>query len=131
MQYRSMNNTDGAVLIITVVVLGVAALIMALNATLLGIGSLDLGYTSQQHSETVSLADACVEEALYRLRNNNSFSGATLSLGSGQCILSVTPSGLNRTIHVTATIDTITAVVVVESILGADTSITVTSWQEQ
>lgn len=64
--YNPRNKGFAALL--AVIIIGAAALIIALNSSLLGLGELDLGYTSQKGEEAFSVADGCMEELLRRIR---------------------------------------------------------------
>ena len=126
----SYKNKQGISLLIIVVVIGLAALIMAVGSGLLGIGGIDNAYKSDQTNETLSIADGCMDEALRRIRiNSTTYSGSSLSLGDGSCIIGVETSGSDRTITVTSTIGSYQKKIQAELTLsGRD--ITMNSWQE-
>lgn len=98
---RTYNLTPkaGFAALLAIVIIGAAALIMAYNSSLLGLGELESGYTSQQGAEAFAIADGCLEEALRRLRITPTLSGTiTPSVsGGGSCSVtiqqSVTSSG--------------------------------------
>lgn len=124
------NNTEGLSLLLIVVIVGSAALIMALSTTLLGIGELDLGVTSQKSAETFALTDGCVEEALRRLRLDSGYAGGSLSYGAGTCIIGVQSNLQNRIITATGTVDIYTRVVQMDVDIDADGVIVVNNWNE-
>ncbi len=126
---KSQYDNRGVAAMFTIVIIGVAALIMAFTATVLGMGDLEMAYDSQQGEETFSIADACVEEALRRVRLDSGYTGDTLSLGDGSCIISVTGSDPNRTILVTSTIGVYNKAIYVDIVLSGST-ITIDSWAE-
>jgi hypothetical protein len=129
----SLPDKRGVAALLTIVVVGAAALIMAYTASILGLGELDLGYTSQQGGETFSIADGCVEEALRHLRIDDSYAGETLNLGDGSCIISIATDGNDRTIDVTANIGAeYYKSLQVEATLSADSmnTVTINSWEE-
>jgi hypothetical protein len=99
--YRQRGQ-GGFVAILTIVVVSAAVLIMAYNASLLGLGELDQGYTSQRGEEAFAMADGCMEETLRRLRLDISYAGETITTSNGSCIIAVTTLGADRTITVTA-----------------------------
>jgi len=78
-----MKNKAGIAALFTVIVIGSAGLLMAYGAVMLGIGELELGYTASRGAEAFALADGCVDEALERLRVNESYSGGILTLPNG------------------------------------------------
>ena len=102
---------------------------MALNSSLLGLGELDLGYTKQKGGEASSIADACIEESLRRLRLDSNYSGGSLNINDNSCIINIQSSGNNRTITTTSTVDIYHKKIKVEATLsGSNTAIN--SWQE-
>jgi len=108
-KYTILNTRErGVAAILTVVIVTAAALIMAYTASMLGLGELDLGYTSQKGAEALSVADGCIEETMRRIRLNTSYGvGAgtiNLSVSNGSCIINVEDLGSNqRRITVTGT----------------------------
>ncbi len=128
-QFPYANNQRGMAALLTIVIISAATLIMAFNASLLGLGELDLGYTAQKGSQALSVADSCVEEALRRLRLNSSYSGGTLSSGNGSCTVNVEASGSNRTITTTSTVDEFHKKIQVTATL-AGSNTTINTWQE-
>lgn len=98
-------NKKGATALLTVLIIGSAALIMAVSAAFLSIGELDLGFTSQKGGETFALADGCMEDVLRHLRIDTSYTGGTLNLGAKSCIITVAPSGGNKIVNVQATME--------------------------
>lgn len=130
LQLNAINNDNrGATAILTVVIIGAAALIMAVAASYLGLGELDMGYVSQKGGETFAVADGCAEEALRHLRINTSYTGDTLSLGGGSCIISISTAGADRTITVTSTIGDFNKSLEINLTLSGDV-ITINSWSE-
>src|SRR3989338_4004894 len=121
--------TKGATALLKVVIVGAATLIMAVSASYLGLGELDLGYTSQKGAETFFIADGCMEEGLRQLRLDTGYTGDTLSLGDGSCIISVVSSGNDRTITVTATMNEYNKKLEVNLTLTGNV-ITINSWVE-
>ena len=132
MTYRTKKKQEkrGIALLLVVVVIGSAALIMALDIALLGLGELDMGYTSQQGGETFSVADGCVEEALRRFRITSTYAGGSLSLGDGSCTIGVSSAGTNRIITATSTIGVHNSVVRMNIDIDANSVITVNSWEK-
>jgi hypothetical protein len=121
---------DGVAALLTIVIVGAASLIMAYSASILALGDLELGYDAQKGSQAFSLADGCVEEAMRRLRLDDTYSGSSLSIGSNSCIIGISSSGLNRTIVVTSTVDIYHKKLEAQvSISGSD--VTLNSWEEK
>ncbi len=120
----------GSAAIITVVIVAAAALLMTVSATQLGMGDMEISYQSQKSGEAFAIADGCVEEALRRLRTDQSYTGATLSLGAGSCIISVSGSGASRTVTTNSTVGNFNATVQATISITANV-ISVTNWQRQ
>lgn len=126
---QRLNVSSGFTVITTILIIGVAALIMGYSASLLGLGELEMGYSSSRGSEAFYLADGCMEETLRRLKIDSGYLGEVLNLGDGSCTITVVPSGGNRTITVTGSIFEYHKTIEVNLVLsGSD--IVITSWEE-
>jgi hypothetical protein len=97
-----VSGNKGVAALLTIVIVAAATLLMAYSASLLGLGELELGHTSQKGEEAFSVADGCMEEALRRIRVDTSYTGGSLSVLNGSCTIAVTGSG-PYTITVTGT----------------------------
>lgn len=124
------TSKKGATALLTVVIIGAAALIMAVSASFLSMGELDLGYTSQKGSEAFALADGCMENALRHLRIDTNYGGGTLSFGAKSCIISITPSGGNKIVNVKSFVGSYSREVEVNLTLSGNV-ITVNTWVER
>lgn len=134
-------RNKGFAALLAVIIIGAAALIIALNSSLLGLGELDLGYTSQKGDEAFSIADGCMEEALRRLRIAPTLAGTfTPTISNGSCTFTIvnpgppinitatgctaiscpSTSGYSKKIRVELTID----------ILNGQNAITINKWEE-
>lgn len=127
-RFHCVNNEKGMVALVTIIIVAAATLIMAFNASLLGIGELDLGYTSQKASEAMSVADSCAEEALRRLRFDSGYSGGSLNVGDGSCIIDIVNSG-NYIIIVDGSVGEYNKKIQLDVILNGSNTI-IDSWQE-
>jgi uncharacterized protein YdiU (UPF0061 family) len=124
------NKRPGIALMIVIVIIGTAALIIALNASLLGLGELQFGYTSQQGSETLSLADGCVEETFRRLQLDRAYPGGSLTVDGGSCLIDIFVCGLNRIITVQSVIGAYHKSIRMDVDISSNNEILVTSWEE-
>jgi hypothetical protein len=100
----NLKSQRGVAALLTIVIISAAVLVMSLSASKLGLGELELGYTSQKGTEALSAAEGCMDEALRQMRLNTSYSGDTLNLSNGSCTITVVTSGSDRTITVTGTV---------------------------
>lgn len=124
------KDERGMAALLIVLVFSAAALLIAWSATILGIGEVSMGYTVQKGQQSLFFANGCVEESLRQLQMNENWSGGTLNLSDGSCIISVTPSGNNRSISVSALSDNFNKKFLVSTMVSSSV-VTVNSWQEQ
>ncbi len=98
--FQLEGREQGVAAIFIVVIISVAGLIMAFSATMLGLGELDMGYTNQKGGEALAISEGCIDDALHRIRKDNSYGiGAgdiNLSLGDGSCIINITDLGTGQ-----------------------------------
>ena len=125
------RNRSGAMLIITVVVLGAVALAVVISGALRGLNEMSMGIAEVRSRESLAGADACTEEAMLRLTLDSSYVGATVTVGSTVCTIAVTsPTATTRSILVTAVRDRWTARVrTVVDLSGARE--TLTWWRQE
>lgn len=94
------SSQRGVIALLTIAIVGAATLLMAYSASILGLGELDLGYTSQRGSEAFSVADGCTEETMRRMRIDTSYGvGAgsiNISVSNGSCIIDVEDLGAGQ-----------------------------------
>jgi len=130
----------GVAALMTVIIVAAATLIIAMNASLLGLGDLEEGYTSQRGGEVFSLTDGCVEETLRHMRLDSNYGigegDINLSVVNGSCIINVTDLGSNqRQVVVIGTSgDYNKKIETVVTLSGDATSgviITLNSWEEK
>ncbi len=129
-----VNCQSGIAALLTIIIISAATLIMAYNASLLGLGELDMGYVSQKGAETLGIADGCVEEGFRRIRLDTAYSGENLTTRNGSCIINVSANGNVRDVIVTAsTTGNYYKKIEANITLSADTIplITVNSWEEK
>ncbi len=121
----------GFITLLAVLVIGAIGLVVATSLLLLGLGSLRTSFAIEQSKQTRSLADACAEEALRRIRESTPFTGSViLNLGQGSCSYTVVSTGgQNRTITATGTVDNNIRKVRV-TINKINPTINTTSWEE-
>lgn len=126
---RQRKDNRGAAALLTIVIIGIASLIMAISAARLGLGELEMGYDEGKGSAVLSLADGCGEEALARLRKNSAYTGETITTDDGSCVIIVTGGGADRTVASVATIGSYTKKIEMQVTLS-DSVISIISWGE-
>ena len=123
------KDNQGMAALIIVLVIGATALILALSSSFLGLGELDMGFTSQKGGEVASLADGCMEEALHQIQLVANYSGETLNLAENSCIIDVQTDGGSRIITVTAVMDDYSEKIEANVTVN-DGVIVINSWQK-
>ena len=128
------NSKKGAAALISVLIISAAALIIAFSSSMLGLGELDLGYTSQKSNEALSLADGCMEEILRRIKLDTNYGvGAgeiSLTLGNGSCKISIIDLGNNqRQITISSNIGKYNKKIASQILLTGNV-ITINFWEE-
>lgn len=127
--FNLIFDKRGVAALLTVVIVSAAVLIMAFSAAFLGLGELDMGWTSQKGEEARAWTEGCLEQALYRLKWDDNYSGETLSIGDNSCIIEVQTNGNERSLLVLGTINNY------QKKIGANVTLinnnlTLNSWQE-
>ena len=135
MNNKPNSTNTGLAALFTVVVIGAAALIMSIGASLLGLLELNIGYTDQQGASAFALADACQEEALRRIKIDNTHGigqgSFSLTLPNGVCQYQIINLGVGgRQINSTGNLDNKYYKQIQSQITISGSSITVNSWQE-
>ena len=130
-----IHNQEGISAVIAVVVVLALVLSLGLAVSQLSVGELVLTAHEGQSSRALHYAEACVEEAGFRLKRDSSYTGGTITFDEGTCTVSVAGSGSTRTFTVTATVENETRSLVVDVTRTANTAATsdgidVTNWEE-
>ncbi len=97
--------TAGFAALISILVVSAVALAISMSISLLAIGEARSSLDFKKSQEALKIAEGCSEEALLRLKNNSSYTGTgavALIVGNGECSISVSPSGVDKVINVTA-----------------------------
>lgn len=116
----------------SLLVVSSVTLAIAMSVSLLGVTSANTSLGYQKGQEALKYGESCVEETLFRLRNDGDFTGVSLSLPSGSCIATVSATGNQRTIITTGIISGppmfMKLITAVSTRVGK--SITINSWIE-
>ena len=121
----------GYIALMAVLVVGAAALAIALALLTTGTDRQRESLNGQQATQARGLANACADEALQVIHDNIAYSGTgNLSLGAGSCTYTVTVNtGTTRTITASGTVGSIVRKVQVSVTIGSS-NISITSWAE-
>lgn len=101
------KNQNGLAAILTIVIIGAISIIAIKFVSWQAITDLDISYLGQKEKELNTIADGCLEEALWQLSIDWNFAAPSqaVSVGSGSCVYSIEPDGQNRAVNLTAQID--------------------------
>lgn len=132
---RLIKNKKGIAALLVVLIITTSALIMAYNASWLGLGEIDLSYTSQKGGSALALAEACTEEALRRIKKDSSFGvgegDITLPIGANSCIINISQNLNERIIITTGLVDDFEKKLETSvNLLGGDNKIALNYWRE-
>ena len=95
----------GFIAFTSLLIIAAIALASVLSISLLGIGEARSSLDNKKGQEVKILANSCVQEALYQLRNFPTYSGGNLNMENGTCNISLTSSGNLKTIIVEAQVN--------------------------
>ncbi|MDH5533904.1 MAG: hypothetical protein OEX81_05785 [Candidatus Pacebacteria bacterium] len=126
------KSQQGFVAFTSLIVISAVTLAIATSVALMGIDHAQGSLSISKNQETLAMTKSCAEEALIRLRNVASYSGGTLNMTAGSCIISISGTGGNKTIDITSNISgppTYTKSVRL-TVKRIDGSINIVSWQE-
>ena len=102
---NTIKDTKGQAMLLVIIVLTAAALVIGVNVLYAGLGDLDMGFTYQCGEEAFALTDGCIEESFRHLQLDPNFSGGTMNLGNGSCIINIVSNASLRTIYATSTVN--------------------------
>lgn len=124
---------QGFVALTSIIIVSAILLAIATSASLLGVQEANSSLSFKKGSEALVIAKSCIEEGLYRLQEDASFSTHSLNVGDGSCTIQVSGTSPNYTIVVTATVSFAPSFVkrITVNAVKAGNSISITSWQEQ
>lgn len=103
-----IKNNRGYTTLLSVIILVAIGASVVTSMILLGTANTGSSLKNQQSNIAKGYANACVEDALLRIQQNVAYSGVqNLSFSNGSCTSTVTGTAPNKSITVTATVDTV------------------------
>ncbi len=130
MNIHFKDRNRGFAILLSVLVTGAVSIAVAISLLLLGSDALRTDISVTQSSEAGSLADACAEDALEKIRESFFIGSGSLSLGNGSCEYVVSSTGIEqRTITASGTVSYVVRKVRI-SVDALNPRVTITSWQE-
>lgn len=124
------KRKNGYVLLITVLAISAVGISSVISVVLLGVAFSKTSLALKQSNAARGLADACLETALEKIRDNNNFSGTgNVTMTYGSCAYSVPAGAVPKTVTANGTSGT--AVRKVSAAISAlKPAMTLSSWQE-
>lgn len=102
-----LKANKGYVTLVSMLVIGAVGLAVVTSLVLLGVGSSRSSFSLEQGNQAKALANACAEEALQQIWNNDSFVGTgSLASGQGNCSFAISSDVLPKTIMAIGTVGT-------------------------
>ena len=125
---KNIRFQKGYVALASILVIASVVTVIGISTSLLSVNEIQSSLSGLKNEVTVDFVEGCVEDALLRLNENNAIPNQ-ISLPEGSCDVSnITQNGTAWTFTVSGTIDTYTKSVHVK--INRDTTVTVTSWEE-
>jgi len=130
--YQQKRNDHGFAAITSMIVISVVVLAIATSVALMGIDHAQNSLSTTKSLEANTMAKSCVEEALYRLRDDANYTGGSLVFTDGSCVIVISGTGSNRDISSISTITGPPSYVysLLVSVKRTGQSINITNWQE-
>lgn len=129
------DQQGGYIALVSVLIVIAAVITVGVIMSLNGITELQLAQFEHKSIESFYAADACMNEGLYRLKEDADsgytiYTGTSLTLdGSTTCTVQVTTAGSTRTLIASGTVDnTITRSI--EAQVDVSSGFSINSWQE-
>ena len=117
---------DGYIALIALLVVVSAALTISIAVSLEGIEEIQMSYSGSQSASAKTLANACIEEGLERLRNNWVNYSGLLSVDGNSCIINTVVNGSDAVLTAESTVDINTQKIEIQ----VDSDLNVITWQE-
>lgn len=95
-----IKNTDGVVAVLMMLVISVVVLVTTVSVVLLGISEARNSLDFRRGQEALRIAEGCADEALLRTRDDGNYTGGSLDVGDGSCVIVVTTGALGDEIRV-------------------------------
>lgn len=132
-KYQSQQGGYIALVSVLIVIAGVitVGVIMSLN----GVTELQLAQFQHKSVESFYAADACMNEGLFRLKQDTdsgytTYTGSSLTLdGSTTCTVQVSGTGSTRSLTATGTVDN-TVTRSIEASVDVSSGFSISSWKE-
>lgn len=131
-QFNDGSSRRGFIALVSILVISAVVGGAAFIASIAGVQEANTYLGFKKGREAAIISDACVEEALLRVRDSSVYSSGSLNVGSSSCTINVTREGSDVTINVTGIIPGPPAYTKKVRVVAkkAGYSIKVISWEE-
>lgn len=125
-----IKKQNGYIILLSVMLIGAVSVTIAVSLLAMGIGSGQSSLSLQRSKQAKAMAQSCMDEALYNIYQNNSYTGtASTTIAGLTCNFTVTNTGgSNRRVDAWSNIYGVVQKTRVE--LDSVSPINITSWQE-
>lgn len=96
---NSTSKHSGIAMLVTMIVVGAAALAVVIGIALVGIDETRIQLHQSKSLEVSSVTDGCIEEALIKLNGNRNYAADVFNSSGIECTISITGEGNNRIIR--------------------------------
>src|SRR6266576_3010630 len=97
-----MQNSQGYIALITVLIISAVALTVSASVSLLGIGIAQSALASSKGENALQLVEGCAEDALLKSQQSSSYNGGNITRPEGTCVITVLKNASNWTIIATS-----------------------------
>ncbi|HSW96875.1 MAG TPA: hypothetical protein VLF89_03540 [Candidatus Saccharimonadales bacterium] len=118
----------GYIAILTVLIISAVVITIATTVSLLAIGEAQSSFALFKGEDTLTFVEGCMEDALLKARNNNSYTSGSITRPEGTCTITVSKAGTTWT--VTATTTSTQYVRTVQAVITRGSQMAITSWKE-
>lgn len=102
---KTNNSKSGYIALVSVLIISAVIVVIAISVALLSISEGQLSLAEVKSQTSLDFVDACAEDVLLRINNDETYSGGTLSLPQGDCTVVVNSAGTDFTVTVEGTLD--------------------------
>ncbi|XOU94296.1 MAG: hypothetical protein ACNFW9_05645 [Candidatus Kerfeldbacteria bacterium] len=123
-----INNQSGYIALIAVLIIVVVTLSIGLSLNSLSIGETQNGLIIQQSIQSQAVAESCLHEAYWQLRQDSGYTSGSLNIGQGSCTITVMPSSPDYIITSEANVNEVISKYESNITINGN-NITVNSWE--
>lgn len=99
-----LQDNRGVAALMTVIIIFAVVLSSGLVVASIAVNELSLNLSGAESHRALQIAEACADEASYRLKKDSAYTGGTLTFPEGDCTAVVTGTGTDRAVTASATV---------------------------